>query len=1003
MRRTPGILLLLLLITGLSVAQDIRKPLVRFSHPILDRINSMVEAKQYKGAIDLSLTTANQMRAQSNWEGYISFMLRAAEIETFEVWKGKGFPEVKIYPDYRRPRKYLDSLYKHAGKIIEDYPYLKANALFTNAVVYNWLDLPDTSELLHNQALDLRKHLYGESSREVADSYLWRGVLYNWGLQRKDLAERSYRRSQELQKKFMPDSRYALGSVYYGLANIAIENFQFDEALTLANQYLSIYRDIPYEQAFGIQLIANVYWKQGDFEKSLESRRQSIKIYKESDYEEDLIMEYSNLSTDLENLKRYDEAEQVLKEGERILNVSDDRDPYYARMLFENFGVLYRSMKKYEAAALYFEKALYIAVTQYGERNDEVADIYRMRGLLFMDRMLFESALEDYQKMLNALIPAFPSTDYHAIPEVQYENPYFKNIIAANFNKGDAFLAWFYNGLDTSHLELALDNYRAAYQQIIIARQSIGDELSKPFLMSKFHKSIENSIVCAHMLYRKTNNQKFIQDILYFVELTKYLNVLDALQRAERANNSEVPVELLFQLEATRKELNKLQRLELQDEHLSLSSDSVASLRDQILNLIETRRELMSEIAKHSGKKAFNPDNIMSTSDIQKKLKSDEQIVEFFWGRDSIYAISLTDQSANVTATANVSEMDSLLLAVRNMLEGQRSYTPVQVQNYSRMTSRIYHQLFQPVIDRKKIIVIPDESLNLIPVEALVVNHQREKLTFKNLAYLINDHEITYAYSSSILFHKTVDNTTEIKNVLAFSYSDDSGEVGIDRQNHLQGLPGTDKELETLSRVFKKVMSFSGRDALKATFINHAQDHDLIHLGVHGIGDPKVMDNSRLIFRGDSLEMGDLYAYDIYNLNIDARLVVLSACETGLGKRQTGEGIFSIARAFSYAGCPSVVMSMWRAADTFTASIMDKFYENLNDGSSVGTSLRASKLRFLDESDELSAHPANWAAFVLNGQDQSFAKASTPAAIWLILVAAGVVLTYFAVKWKRIR
>ena len=264
--------------------------------------------------------------------------------------------------------------------------------------------------------------------------------------------------------------------------------------------------------------------------------------------------------------------------------------------------------------------------------------------------------------MLNALIPESPSTDYRTIPEVQYENPYFKNIIAANFNKGDAFLAWFDNGGDIHHLELALANYRAAYHQIIIARQSIGDELSKPFLMSNFHKSVENSIACAHMLYRKTNNQKFIHDILYFVELTKYLNVLDALQRAERANNSEVPIELLFQLEGTRKELNKLQRLELQHEHLALSSDSVTNLRDQILNLIGTRRELMSEIAKYSGNTVFNPDNIVSMSDIQKQLKSDEQIVEFFWGRDSIYAISLTDQSANVTATANDSEMDSLLL-----------------------------------------------------------------------------------------------------------------------------------------------------------------------------------------------------------------------------------------------------------------------------------------------------------------------------------------------------
>ena len=410
MRRTPGILLLILLITGLSVAQDIREPVVRFSHPLLDRINSMVDAKRYKGAIDLSLTTADQMRAQSNWEGYISFMLRAAEIETFEVWKGKGFPGVEIYPDYRRPRKYLDSLYRHAGKIIEDYPYLKANVLFTNAVVYEWLHMPDTAELLHNQALDLRKTIYGESSREVADSYLWRGILYRRGLQRRDLAERDYRRAQELQKKFMPDSRYALGSVYFRLAAIATENFQFDEALTLANQYRSLYYDLPYQQAFGIQLIANIYWNQNDFEKSVESRRQAIKIFKESDFEEDLFVEYSNLSSDLVNLKRYEEAEQALKEGERILNAFDVPEPHYTQVLFENFGDLYRKMKRYDAAALYFKKAMDIAVLEYGDQNNEVADIYRGQGQLFMDQMQFENAVRDYQKMLSAVIPEFSST-----------------------------------------------------------------------------------------------------------------------------------------------------------------------------------------------------------------------------------------------------------------------------------------------------------------------------------------------------------------------------------------------------------------------------------------------------------------------------------------------------------------------------------------------------------------------------------------------------------------
>ena len=140
--------------------------------------------------------------------------------------------------------------------------------------------------------------------------------------------------------------------------------------------------------------------------------------------------------------------------------------------------------------------------------------------------------------------------------------------------------------------------------------------------------------------------------------------------------------------------------------------------------------------------------------DIQNQLKSDEQIVEFFWGIDSIYVISLTNQSSKVIATANDPEMDSLLLSVSNMLEGQRSFKTDQVESFSLMTSRIYHQLFQPVISKRKVIVIPDEALNLIPIEALVVDHQSGKLSFKDLDYLIYDHEITYAYSSSILFHR---------------------------------------------------------------------------------------------------------------------------------------------------------------------------------------------------------------------------------------------------------
>jgi CHAT domain-containing protein len=208
--------------------------------------------------------------------------------------------------------------------------------------------------------------------------------------------------------------------------------------------------------------------------------------------------------------------------------------------------------------------------------------------------------------------------------------------------------------------------------------------------------------------------------------------------------------------------------------------------------------------------------------------------------------------------------------------------------------------------------------------------------------------------------------------------------------------------MEALSHYFKNVTRYSDRHALKANFIDQAPKHDLIHLGIHGVGDPVVADNSRLVFRSDSSGSGDLYAYEIYNLKISASLVVLSACETGLGKRQTGEGILSIARAFAYAGSPSVVMSMWRVNDTFTASIMQDFYKNLSEGDAVSASLRNSKKKFLQQADGFSAHPSNWAAFVLNGQDQSVVKKTLPVPTLLIIFALGLILSYLMVKKKRI-
>lgn len=1007
-RLSHALLIVALCGLHLAFAQDGRSTAKHYSHPDLDAINSLVESRRYKEAIDHSLSVAQKMRSLQNWEGYISLMLRASEIETFEVWKAKGFPEITITEDYRRPLRYLNDMYRIAGQHIDSYPYLQVNALFTNAVVYDLLNMPDTAEQMHLRALEERLRIYGPESREVADSYLWLGQVYNWGLQRKELAEKYYLMAVPLQKTFLPASRYALGSAYYGLATIARKNFQFDAVKTMSDLYLSLYVDLPYEQAFAYQLVANMYSNQGNYELSMQMRERSLEIYEASGFRQDLIDGYSNLSSDLRALGRYKESRDAIENGLRIWQSSEPRNPYDAKILYENLGDLYHIMKKYDSAQYFFNKAIQISIGMFGEKSEELAGVYGLRGRLFMDQGEYSKAVEDFDRMLTAVLPSSDAGGDLESTIIKDESPYFFSIIAAHFNKGDALVGWYHQVNNPRYLEDALDNYRIAYGQMIVARQSIGDDLSKPFLMSNFSGSIELSIQCARVLYDQTGEARFFDDILRFTEFTKYLNVLEALERAERANNSGVPKSLLFELEEVRNELNIKQRSRLSSENLS--TDSARRINEEVVALINRRRDLMTRISGYPQYTESGINNLLvSLDEIQSQLGDDEQLMEFYWGDDNVYVLSITGDASHISAVPRSTEIDTVITSVYKVISGDPSYGQESANKYTVESFTIYDRFFRPFIDKESLIIVPDGPLSLIPVEALVTASQTgQHNSFKELKYLIYDHEISYAYSSSIFFKDRKRERGKIGKVLAFSYSGEGEGNYVARRNGFVELPGTYLELETLSRLYDQVTRFTDGGASKLNFVRNTAGHDLIHLGVHGVGDQEVADNSHLIFNGDSTMDSVLYAYEIYNLNLDAGLIVLGACETGIGRNQAGEGVLSIARAFTYAGCPSVVMSLWQVPDIFTSMLMTQFYENLKDGQSVSTSLRNSKLRFLKESDMFSAHPANWAAFVVNGQDLVF-KTDSGKYYWAyvtipfaFLLAIGVLIWYRRKRFSNI-
>lgn len=185
-------------------------------------------------------------------------------------------------------------------------------------------------------------------------------------------------------------------------------------------------------------------------------------------------------------------------------------------------------------------------------------------------------------------------------------------------------------------------------------------------------------------------------------------------------------------------------------------------------------------------------------------------------------------------------------------------------------------------------------------------------------------------------------------------------------------LPGIKKEVRLISRIIKSKV-FEEEEATEYNFRKNAEQYDILHLAMHAFINDSVPAFSSLAFTqvetDDLQKEGLLNTLDIYNLKLKAKLAVLSACNTGTGQLRKGEGIMSLARGFLYAGCPSIIMSLWEVDDESGTKIMASFYKNLKKGESKDEALRMAKLEYLASVNSRKAHPHYWLSFVSIGDN----------------------------------
>jgi CHAT domain-containing protein len=463
-----------------------------------------------------------------------------------------------------------------------------------------------------------------------------------------------------------------------------------------------------------------------------------------------------------------------------------------------------------------------------------------------------------------------------------------------------------------------------------------------------------------------------------------------------------VPDSVLQQEETVKNEVAVLEQT-LLDAQQKLSDDTIQILENSLTDAKKRHLDFLARLEqKYPDYFSLIYDTqVAGIDDIQQKLLEDNILLEYALTDEAVFLFVISPDNAHFLRFNKENQLNDRIVSLRSALL-QKDY-----QRYVETAHSLYQQLMQQAEGEmaavKKMIVVPDGMLALLPFEILLTDTVANiSEDYSALPYLLHKHQICYNYSATVaLATKAKKSNAARIEVLGFApdFTSSGGQdfiiASTAYEDTIRGalvpLEGAEAELSSLSGLFDGSYFFR-QEATEENFKRMAAHSRIIHLATHAVADDNDPMYSRLYFtKADTLqEDGILHTYELYNLKLNAALVTLSACNTGLGKIQQGEGIVSLASGFAYAGCPNIVMSLWPASDKATARLMEIFYQGLSEGLPKDEALYQAKLQYLSSADQLSANPYFWGSFVFVG-DPIPLKA-TMSVRMVVAIMAGIIL-----------
>lgn len=851
------------------------------------------------------------------------------------------------------------------------------------------------------QAFDIRLALYKENTNHIdlGMSYRNLGIIYGKHLYqfKKGISYliKSIEMFQYLKKRenLVKDNYLEVGNIYASRGNTKNMMDYYTLHLELVKESTNS-DTIEWATAL-LSLGTGINWLENPLfsNKALFYINQSLALFqKQPDNNQLNIAEcYLEMCIAQVIAENFEEAETS---GIEALNLYAQSDTIMAMVVLSNLSIVYNELRQFSKAKNALSKA--IKISKKNGYDEYLAANYDNLGTTFFYQNQLDSAQKYYQQAITNTIHNYHNPDSN-------HNPNLSDTSLIILSKPD-LLTYLSDKAkaqqQNQQQKNALSTYQTADHLLTLLKQDLQTQQSQLHWREKATPIYEQATAVAHQLYKTTNDRRYLEQMLQFSEKSKASILYDAVVEVQ-AKHHIIPKVYIEQEQQIKIKLGEYERKVVNHPNDPAALEHLIQYRQEHHSFIEMLEDSFPDYYTLKYQAAA-----LDIKNIQQSLLKDEKtaLLEYFVSDTLIYLFVLTQEDLDLHTFPKHIFYENKTVSLDTFITQFHQVLSVEGRGdlYLNKAYALYQTWLAPALKKlpktvDRLIIIPDDKFHYVPFEGLLTAAPlKDTVLYKNLEYLLYDYQFTYAYSASLLQqvqHQTVKSkfpflgfAPSFRNLVYNQYS-------VTNINNMIG---------------GKIYTDGGNN--KDTLINWKDNVQVLHFGTHAAMNDKEPLNCQIWI--DNLQ--SITTAEIYNLPIKTELVVLSACQTGIGQVRKGEGMMSLSRAFMYSGSPSVVASLWAVDDEKTEQLMDFFYKNLKKGLDKDKALHQAKLDYLTvgrtlEKDQAYFNPYYWSAFIAIGntaaidfplyEDLLFGWKTT---YWMILMGMGFLIgCFFLGKRKR--